>query len=215
MVIGVAFMLMGMVLLGIAFADSRNDDEVASGSSSTTTTEVQALPPGLPPGTTAPLEGEPLGSGVASERDGRAPLRGFGEVAATITTGTGKVCRVCLLSAVSVAQREHGLMGVTDPLLGGYDGMLFEFPGEVEGSFWMRNTPQPLSIAYFDAAGDLVSTTNMRPCGDDPTCPGYPADGPFRFALEVPQGRLPDVGVVGAATLRIDGRTCPKATPGG
>lgn len=211
--VGVALMLVGMVLIGVAFTDGNDPAPVAA--RSTTTTVVGAVAPGLGPGTTAPLGGQGLGSGTVPRRDGRAPLRGFGEVSATITSGTGRVCRVCLLSAISQAQRARGLMTVTDTRLGGYDGMLFEFPEEVQGAFWMRNTPMPLSIAYFDVNGKLVSTTDMTPCGDDPTCPGYPADAPYQYALEVPRGLLGDVGVVGAATLRIDDRTCPLATPGG
>jgi hypothetical protein len=86
--------------------------------------------------------------------------------------------------------------------------MLFEFPEPVDGAFWMRNTPLDLSVAYFDERGRVVSTADMTPCDDRRDCPTYPADGPFAFALEVPQGRLEDIGVVGEATLRVDARTC-------
>lgn len=201
-------MLLGAALLAVSLAGSR--DELTA-SATTISTEPAVVPEGLAPGTTAPVLGGRLGVGVAPRRLGRAPLRGFGEVQVEVTSGTGRVCQVCLLSALTPEQRARGLMEVTDEDLGGYDGMLFEYPDPIAGAFWMRNTPMPLSIAYFDGDGVLVSTTDMAPCGDSADCPTYPADDPFRFALEVPRGRLSDVGVVGTASIRILGRTCPLA----
>lgn len=212
MVLGVALVLVGMVLMAVAFTSPEGTEVAASNSStSTSTTAPSALAPGIAPGTTAPLEGKSLGAIDGAETGGRTPLRGFGEVAVTITSGTGKVCKACLLSALTSDQRSRGLMEVTDPALGGYDGMLFEFPAEIEGAFWMRNTPLPLSIAYFSNAGSLVSVTDMSPCGDSPDCPPYPSEGPFRFVIEVPAGTLDRLGIVGRATLHIDARTCPHA----
>ena len=40
-------------------------------------------------------------------------------------------------------------MEVTD--LQGYDGMLFKFSSDYTGAFYMKDTPLPLSIAFFDA----------------------------------------------------------------
>ena len=157
------------------------------------------------------LVGGEDGGDPAPEPSARTPLPGFGEVAVTVTSGSGEVCELCLLAATDTEQRARGLMEVTDPALGGYDGMLFEYPESVDGQFYMRNTPMPLSIAFFDDAGVLVSTTDMAPCADVPDCPTYPADAPFSFALEVPQGLLDDVGVTGTATLRVGARTCPVA----
>lgn len=212
--LGVACVLLGMVLMAVAFTAPDQTEVAASVSSTTSTSAPSALVPGIAPGTTAPLGNVGLGEGVAAETGGRTPLTGFGEVAVTITSGTGEVCKACLMSALTSAQRSRGLMEVTDPALGGYDGMLFEFPDEIAGSFWMRNTPLPLSIAYFAESGTLVSTTDMSPCDDVPDCPPYPADGSFRFALEVPEGTLSRLGVVGRATLRIDARRCPEKVAG-
>ena len=200
-------------MFAVSVADPRAT-EVAT----TTTSPAQprsVVAADLAAGTTAPTTPEGLGVGVAPEVRGRTPLPGFGEATVTITSGDGSVCTLCVLSAITVDQRARGLMEVTDKRFGGYDGMLFEFPGEVSGAFWMRNTPTPLSIAYFDAKGDLVSGTDMQPCGDSPDCPSYPAKGDFQYALEVPQGMLDEAGAVGAATLRIDARTCPLASAGG
>ena len=149
--------------------------------------------------TTAPADPTGMVGAWSEVVGGRTPLAGFGEVKATVTAADGTVCEVCLLAALTPDQRATGLMYVTDPDLGGYDGMVFVFDADVSAGFWMRNTRLPLSIAYFDGDGVLVSTNDMEPCPDDePNCPTYPASGPFRYAIEVPQGRLADIGVVGA-----------------
>ncbi|MCU1372160.1 MAG: hypothetical protein JWO77_3354 [Ilumatobacteraceae bacterium] len=197
-----------MVLVAVAFVRSSADTPSdAAGTSQPVPVEA----PGLAAGTTAPLGGKSLGEGVAGEVSGRTPLRGFGEVSATVTTENGRICEVCLMSATTPEQRERGLMEVTDEGLGGYDGMLFEYDDEIDGSFWMRNTPTPLSIAYFDEQGRLVATADMEPCEDRADCPGYPAGERFAYALEVPQGMLDEVGAIGDATLRIHARRCPLA----
>lgn len=216
---GVLTVLVGLALLAVVVISGDDGDATersgttADAATDTGSTTAATDPNGsVPAGSTAPTTPEAgLGQGVAPERGGRQALRGFEEVAATITAEDGTVCEVCLLAATDEAQRERGLMEVTDRELGGYDGMLFVYPAEIDGAFWMRNTPTPLSIAYFDAGGRLVSTADMAPCADEPTCPSYPADGPFRFALEVAQGGLTDVGVDGRSTLRIDAASCPPA----
>jgi uncharacterized membrane protein (UPF0127 family) len=127
----------------------------------------------------------------------------FGEVAIAITGPDGEVAGWCVLLAATSEQRQRGLMEVTD--LGGYAGMLFVWDADASSSFYMRNTPTPLSIGWFDADGELVSTAAMDPCADVDGCPTYPADGRYRFALEVPQGSLDAVGVVDGSTLAVGG----------
>ena len=92
-------------------------------------------------------------------------------------------------------------MEVTD--LGGYQGMVFVWDADTSGGFWMRNTPTPLSIAWFDADGEFVSSADMEPCSATaPDCPVYPAGGAYRFAVEVFQGDLDDLGVGPGSRLR-------------
>jgi uncharacterized membrane protein (UPF0127 family) len=134
----------------------------------------------------------------------------FGEVAIAIRAPDGSVMGWCVLLAEEEAQRQRGLMEVTD--LEGYAGMLFVWNADVSTSFYMRNTPTPLSIAWFDAGGALVSTADMEPCGDVDDCPLYGADGPYRFALEVPQGELPSLGVEEGSVLRVGG-DCAARSP--
>ena len=112
----------------------------------------------------------------------------------------------CLLLADSEEEREQGLMGVTD--LEGFNGMLFEFPSEEPRGFWMRNTPMPLSIAFYDAEGRFVSSHDMTPCGDRDDCPVTTSTGPAKFAVEVPLGELSPRGMVEGSRLERTGSSC-------
>lgn len=139
----------------------------------------------------------------------RVPLEGFDEAAiAVLPQAGGDPLLWCLLAALDDAQRARGLMGVTD--LQGYSGMLFSYKKEVRSPFYMRNTPMPLSIAWIDEDGQIVSTADMAPCEDRDGCSTYPPDGPYRFAIEVPQGRLAEMGIVPGATVSVGGTCAPR-----
>ena len=157
----------------------------------------------------------PAATGVALDQPPgpavRTGLPGVSETAASITASDGRVTGCCLLVAATDEQRQRGLMEVTD--LGGYQGMVFVWDDDTQGGFWMRNTPTPLSIAWFDADGRFVSTTDMAPCSataDD--CPTYPPEGPYRFAVEVFQGDLEALGVGPGSRLTLGG-PCAEAVP--
>ncbi len=145
--------------------------------------------------------------GDSSTAAGRKPLDGFGETQVTVTNESGTMTW-CLLLAATEAQRNRGLMQVTDPTLGGYDGMLFRFDSDSNDKFYMRNTPMPLSIAFMAAGGHVLSTTDMAPCADRPGCPLYSAAAPYRTAIEVPQGQLQRLGIDKDATVVDDQRAC-------
>jgi uncharacterized membrane protein (UPF0127 family) len=133
----------------------------------------------------------------------RTRLAGFGETAVSVEAADGTVTGCCVLVAVTSAQRERGLMEVTD--LGGYTGMLFVWNKDASGGFWMRNTPTPLSIAWFDAEGGFVSSADMAPCDDTDDCPSYDPTGPYRFALEVPEGGLDEMGIGPGSRIAVGG----------
>jgi uncharacterized membrane protein (UPF0127 family) len=100
-------------------------------------------------------------------------------------------------------------MFVTDPALGGHPGMIFVFEQDDKGAFWMKNTILPLSIAYLGADGRAVSTADMAPCpAGTASCPTYAAAAPYRYAVEVPEGRLAEAGLVDGATLSLGDRSC-------
>ena len=121
------------------------------------------------------------------------PLEGFDHAVLVTRRADGVESQRPVLVAATDGQRRQGLMQVTD--LGGYVGMAFVWDAPHSGSFWMRNTPMPLSIAFIDADGELVSTADMEPCEDSPDCPIYPPAGPYVLAVEVPQGDLASLGI--------------------
>lgn len=235
--VGGALVAVGLVVLALAFVIYRSADSpptvtpgrcLSPGSGPSTITNSSTI---AGPGTTTTVgptasagpaisaagsRGVPPPPPVGSRTrfaPGRTPLCGFGEVRVVITDGAGHRRVHCLLAAVTDAQRERGLMEVTDGTLGGYDGMLFRFGTDQTGGFYMRDTPMPLSIAYFDAAGRLVSQTDMKPCADRADCPTYPGERPFRAAVEVPTGRLAALGIDAQATLSTGraNEACPAA----
>jgi len=140
---------------------------------------------------------------------GAAGAGGFGEVAFRVTPAGDALpasTERCALLAETPAQQQKGLMGRRD--LGGYDGMIFRFAVDTSGTFYMRNVPIPLSIAWFDANGRFVSTADMEPCPDREGCPQYPAAGPYRFAVETGKGGMSELGVSPGSVLVVGG-ACP------
>lgn len=63
-------------------------------------------------------------------------------------------------------------------------GMLFVFESDQILSFWMKNTPHPLSIAYIDSKGYIRNIYDMTPFSLSPII----STVSVRYALEVPQG---------------------------
>lgn len=133
-------------------------------------------------------------------------VEGFGEIGFRIRpagSDTLTPAEHCALLAATEQQRARGLMEVTD--LDTYKGMVFRYAADSTGGFYMRNTPMPLSIAWFAADGTFVSSADMAPCEDRSDCPTFGATGPYRYALEVPQGQLPALGVGPGAKLELAG----------
>jgi uncharacterized protein len=90
------------------------------------------------------------------------------------------------------AEREIGLMGRES--LSPYDGMAFVWEEPVLSTFWMKDTLIPLSIAFWDDHGRIISILAMDPCTEDP-CPSYGPDDPFVGAVEVARGTFGRHGV--------------------
>lgn len=159
-------------------------------------------------GSTVPPAPEAAGAVPPPGAAGRVPIPGFAEVAITVDPpGERGLLAWCLLAALTAEQRNRGLMEVTD--LQGYPGMAFLYEEPVLNAFYMRNTPMPLSIAWIDGDGALVSTADMVPCEDRGGCPIYAPAGPYRTAIEVPQGRLPELGIAEGAVVHVGGACAP------
>jgi uncharacterized membrane protein (UPF0127 family) len=145
---------------------------------------------------TLDLEGAPSSSG------GARPT-----VAYRLEPADGPARTVRLEVAADPAARARGLMGRRQVPEG--TGMVFLYPADVRGAFWMKNTLVPLSIAFVAADGRVVSVAEMRPCQADP-CPTYPPAGPYRYAVELAAGAFGAARVgPGAKVVPVD----PSALP--
>jgi uncharacterized protein len=106
--------------------------------------------------------------------------------------------------AETAEQRERGLMYRT--FMPEDAGMLFVYPNETPGGFWMFNTRIPLSIAFTRLEGMIFQILDMEPCPSDyaSMCPTYPARLPFRYALETNQGWFARNGVQPGAEISLE-----------
>jgi uncharacterized membrane protein (UPF0127 family) len=128
---------------------------------------------------------------------------GFAEVGFTVDPPSGAASKHCALLADTQQTRNQGLMNRQD--LAGYDGMVFTFEQTTEAQFHMLNTLIPLSIAFFDANGDFVSALDMLPCIQGTECENYAATGPYKTAIEVTQGGLPNLGIGPGSSISVGG----------
>jgi uncharacterized membrane protein (UPF0127 family) len=133
-----------------------------------------------------------------------APLT-FASVAFTVTPdgSSTPAGRWCAYLADTAAKRARGLMETTD--LRHHRGMVFRFDADTSAQFYMKDTPMPLSIAWFAADGSFVGQADMKPCLKGGKCPLYAAPKAYRTALEVPQGGLAGLGIGPDSTLRVGG----------
>lgn len=78
-------------------------------------------------------------------------------------------------------------------------GMLFIFERDQILSFWMHNTPHPLSIAYIDSKGKIRNLYDMNPYSRESIL----STVSVRYALEVPQGWFKKNGITEGDTVLI------------
>jgi hypothetical protein len=71
-------------------------------------------------------------------------------------------------------------------------GMLFIYPIPGLRTFWMKDTHIPLSIAFLDDSGLILSIQHMTPMQTDER---YRSLQPVRYALEVNQGWFAEHGI--------------------
>ena len=100
----------------------------------------------------------------------------------TITRADGTTQIVKAEVAEKEEDRNYGFMNRKNIPDG--TGMLFVFEQEQILSFWMKNTPHPLSIAYIDTRGKIRNIYDMTPFSLTP----IKSTSSVRYALEVPQG---------------------------
>ncbi|HTO04011.1 MAG TPA: DUF192 domain-containing protein [Opitutus sp.] len=92
--------------------------------------------------------------------------------------------------AVLDDEMQRGLMERRD--LAPNDGMLFVYDRPQSMSFWMRNTPTPLDIGFFDQRGKLLEIYALHPF-DETGVKSRSAE--LLFALETNQGWFRENGI--------------------
>jgi uncharacterized protein len=97
--------------------------------------------------------------------------------------------------ARSAEQRGIGLMH--RPSLAANDGMLFVFDRTGVQCFWMKNTLIPLSIAFLDDDGRIISIAEMKPQDLGSHC----STRPVRLALEMNSGWFAKRGIAPGALI--------------
>lgn len=128
------------------------------------------------------------------------PGEGLPTGTATIETGESQV-EVEVSIAETPEARQRGLMGVDD--LPENAGMVFLQDTPVQGSFWMKDTLLPLSIAFWNESGEILAILDMEPCEEDP-CELYDPGVTWIGALEVNQGFFEENGVETGATVTLE-----------
>lgn len=103
--------------------------------------------------------------------------------------GSEKSVNVKAELAIKADERNYGFMNRKNIPDG--TGMLFVFEKDQVLSFWMKNTPHPLSIAYIDSAGTIADILDMTPFSET----SITSSRSVRYALEVPQGWFKKNGV--------------------
>jgi uncharacterized membrane protein (UPF0127 family) len=106
--------------------------------------------------------------------------------------------------ATTFSERTTGLMGRTS--LPDTAAMLFAFAGDQELSFWMKDTPLDLDIAFIDAAKKILNIEGMT-ANDQVTF--HRSAGPARYALEVRRGWFASHGITVGTQLSF---TFPAGT---
>ncbi len=107
--------------------------------------------------------------------------------------------------AYTFETRAQGLMFRKS--LGPNEGMLFVFPQAEPHCMWMKNTLIPLSVAFIDEKGRIVSVSEMRPQSETSHCAAAPA----KFALEMNRGWFAAKGLkAGAGIGGLDKAPAPR-----
>lgn len=101
--------------------------------------------------------------------------------------------------ALSAAEMRRGLMFREE--LESDHGMLFAYAQPQAMSFWMRNTPLPLDVGFFDGQGVLREVHSLYPFDETPVRSG---GDQLQFALEMNQGWFAQNKIKPGARLQMD-----------
>lgn len=116
----------------------------------------------------------------------------------TINRADGTTITVKAEMAIKPEERNFGYMKRKNIPDG--TGMLFVFEADQILSFWMKDTPHPLSIAYIDSKGRIRDIFDMTPY----SLSSIASTSSVRYALEVPQGWFKKNNVTIGDTINLD-----------
>ncbi len=122
----------------------------------------------------------------------------------TIGKAGGSTVKIKAEMARTESERNNGFMNRRHIPDG--TGMLFLFDRDQILSFWMKNTPEPLSIAFIDSRGRIRNIFDMTPY----SLANIDSTVNVRYALEVPQGWFSRTGISVGDTLAIDFNTAAE-----
>lgn len=119
----------------------------------------------------------------------------------TIICKDGREVSVVAEVADTEEARSHGFM--EREVIPEGTGMVFVFDRDQILSFWMKDTPHPLSIAYIDSTGRIRDIYHMTPF----SMASWTSTVSVRYALEVPQGWFEKEGIKVGDKVVIPGKT--------
>lgn len=134
---------------------------------------------------------------VACDRDPSPKGATTWPTASITVQGGGKTVPLTVEIANTEPRREQGLMYRQE--LDDAHGMLFLFPGDTTGGFWMANTYIPLDIAFVAADGTVLQVVHGKPLDETVLKPNQP----YRYALEVADGWFERHGLAPGAKLTL------------
>ena len=114
-----------------------------------------------------------------------------------IEKSSGEKINIEVELAIKPEERNYGYMNRKRIPEG--TGMLFVFEKDQILSFWMKNTPSPLSIAYIDRTGKIVDIYDMTPF----SIASITSSRSVRYALEVPQSWYEKNGIKKGDVLKL------------
>lgn len=121
------------------------------------------------------------------------PPEPFGQAEIVLRGPDRQAVEVPVSVADNPGERSRGLMFREE--LPARTGMVFLYSEPHRGSFYMKNTLIPLSIAFYGTDGVVLRVLDMQPCQADP-CELYDPGVPYLGALEVNQGFFNEIGLV-------------------
>jgi uncharacterized protein len=116
----------------------------------------------------------------------------------SLVSASGQSVKIGVELARTESQRDQGFMGRRHIPDG--TGMLFIFDHDQILTFWMKNTPTPLSIAFIDHSGRIRDIVDMTPY----SLADISSTVSVRYALEVPQGWFSRAGIETGDLLVLD-----------